>query len=71
MKIYKPILFDEYGNEVAWMEQEIPARQVANLRWNFGHMLNNNKTKFITPEYESDTAYEWAKKMAEKIGRKK
>lgn len=49
MKIRTPILYDKEGNEIGWLEQDIPIEMIAQLRWEWAHIIKNGKLVYLTP----------------------
>jgi hypothetical protein len=67
MKFKTPILYDKNGTAIAWLEQEIPAEKIAELRWGFAHAIKDCKEKFTTPivDDEEDTVNSYFEFMKE------
>ena len=54
MKFYSPILYDKEGNEIAWLVSEIPAEQLAQLKWGWAHTLKGCEQVYRTPIIEDE-----------------
>jgi hypothetical protein len=52
MKFRTPILYDKEGNAIGWLESEIPAETIAQLRWEWAYTLKNCKESWRMPIFE-------------------
>ena len=56
MKFYSPILYDKEGNEIAWLVSEVPAEQLAQLKWEWAHALKGCEQAYRTAIIENEEA---------------